>query len=351
MSPVPSVPGIAPGFDPTSATIVDVNHATVAQLERRTSYSGVDLLATDFPEPRYAVPGILPEGLTTLAGAPKLGKSWLALNIATAVASGGYALGKIAVARGPVHYLALEDPPRTLKERLSALLRGDQPPSALDFDTEWPRVDEGGVDVLRERYRNSNPPRALIVDVFARLRPHISERADRYAADYQTVEPFKALADDFGMAVVVVHHTRKQTADDYLESVSGTNGLAGAADTIMVLRRSRGQADAELAVTGRDIPEQSLALRFDPATGAWTLLGDSAEWHLSLSRKEIVDLLRSVGKPMKPKAIADALGRKQDAVRQAVIRMANDNQLETNGDGAYSPVPTTSPVTAVTPKR
>jgi hypothetical protein len=79
------------------AALLSGDSAAESVERARTSYSAVELLATTFPEPRWAVPGILAEGLTFLAGAPKLGKSWLALNVSLAIASGGRALGQIPV--------------------------------------------------------------------------------------------------------------------------------------------------------------------------------------------------------------------------------------------------------------
>src|SRR5437870_5446609 len=92
----------------------------------------------DFPPPRWAVPGIVAEGLTLYAGPPKVGKSWLALGLAVAIASGGRALGKVQVQSGDVLYAALEDPPRRLQERLGTVLDGGSVPGSPNFWTEWP---------------------------------------------------------------------------------------------------------------------------------------------------------------------------------------------------------------------
>jgi hypothetical protein len=110
----------------------------------RTSWSASDLLGATFDDPRFAVDGLIPEGLTFMCGAPKLGKSWLALGLALAVASGGKALGSVPVERGEALYLALEDSPRRLQTRLRMLLPDELAPAGLRLETEWPRLDEGG---------------------------------------------------------------------------------------------------------------------------------------------------------------------------------------------------------------
>ena len=82
------------------------------------AFSAADLLALTLPEPKWAVAGLLPAGFSVLAGKPKLGKSWLGLDIALAVALGGVALGSIHVSQGDVLYLALEDTTRRLQTRI-----------------------------------------------------------------------------------------------------------------------------------------------------------------------------------------------------------------------------------------
>ena len=122
------------------------------------TFTAADLMREELPPVRWAVPGILPEGLSLLAGKPKLGKSWLALGLAVAKASGGLALGKIPVDRGGVLYLALEDNRRRLQNRLRKVLGGDAAPEGLHIATEWARVDEGGADALETGCRCTRTP-------------------------------------------------------------------------------------------------------------------------------------------------------------------------------------------------
>jgi len=304
---------------------------------RQSSWSAVDLLAATFPEPRWAVPGILAEGVTLLAGPPKLGKSWLALNVAMAVGCGGRALGKVEVEAGDALYLALEDPPRRLRERLAVVLEGDPAPPGLHFETEWPLLHDGGADLLAERLTAAPSMRLVVVDVFAKVRGSVSEREDRYTADYRAMSRLKALADAHGVAVLVVHHTRKAGAEDYLDTVSGTHGLAGAADTVAVLTRSRGSADATLNITGRDIAEAKLPLAL--RSGRWTLLdGPADDYELGDTRRRILGAVRDFG-PKPPKELAGILALDHELVKKTCRRMADDGQL-TVDRGTYSlPVP------------
>ncbi|MEJ7703487.1 MAG: AAA family ATPase [Geodermatophilaceae bacterium] len=118
--------------------------AAVHPMPLRTSWTAAELMACDFPEPRWAVPGIIAEGLTLLAGAPKVGKSWLALGLGIAVATGGKALGALDVTAGDVLYLALEDPPRRLQERLAKVLAHSPAPSRLTLSIACEPIPAGG---------------------------------------------------------------------------------------------------------------------------------------------------------------------------------------------------------------
>jgi hypothetical protein len=302
---------------------------------RRSSWTAKELMLHDFPDPRYAVPGVLAEGLNLFAGAPKLGKSWFALNVAAAVAYGGLALDKISVERGEALYLALEDPPRRLQRRLQLILGGEPAPDGLFIETAWDKLLEGGRGRL-DAWLDAHPDcRLVVVDVFVKVRGIPDANVNRYEADYTAMASLKTLADKHGVAILVVHHTRKALADDYIDSVSGTQGLAGAADAVLVLSRSRGSADAKLRVTGRDIEETEYALRFSPEKGSWSLLeGPAEEYEVSDSRRRILVHLRENG-PRSPKQLSDELGLDHDAVRQTVSRMARDEQIATDGDGLY----------------
>jgi hypothetical protein len=312
----------------------------------RTGWTAKDLMRHVFPEPRYAVPGLIAEGLNLLAGAPKLGKSWFALNIAAAVAYGGIALDQISVEKGEAFYLALEDPPRRLQRRLRLVLGPDPAPDGLYFETVWPRLQEGGLDRLDEWLAEHPTCRLVVVDVFAKVRDLPNGDANRYEADYTAMASLKILADKHAVAILVVHHTRKASADDYVDAVSGTHGLAGAADAVLVLSRSRGSADATLKITGRDVEEAEHAMQFDPANGSWALLeGLAEEYELGVTRRRVLVHVRESG-PAKPLAIAEALDLEHENVKKACQRMARDGQLGTDGTGIYyylSPASLSSP--------
>lgn len=325
-----------PPDDPFYVPDIDDATPTVQDLRARVYWTAEDLLAADLPELKFAVPGIVPEGLSLLVGSPKAGKSWAALGIGMAVAAGGRALGAIPCEPGDVLYLALEDGPRRLRDRLRKLLEGDAPPPRLAFVTRAPRIDEDLSGFLARWLESVTTPRLVIIDVLARVRPPTDGRGSLYASDYEALQPLQALANLHGVALLLVHHTRKATSDDFLATVSGTHGLAGAADAVLVLARSRTSADAVLSVTGRDIDESEHALTFDQQLGSWRLMGDARLYAMSPERRSIVEAVETAG-ALRPKQIAQASGVDYAVVKHLVRKMVDDDQIDTDGSGTYLP--------------
>jgi hypothetical protein len=299
------------------------------------------LVTAQFPEPRWAIPGIVPEGLSVLAGAPKVGKSWLAMNAAIAVAAGGRALASIPCEPGPVLYLALEDNPRRLQRRIRQVLDGQPAPGGLHLPIHCPTLTAGGAEQITgwlDYHRNA---RMVVIDVFAKIRGQIAG-SNAYADDYRATGIAKTIADQYGIAVLLVHHIRKMGSEDFLEQLSGTNGIAGAADTIHVLQRSRGDADGVLHTTGRDVEETERAMRLDERTGTWHLIDGPALDHMIHETRAVI--LRYVrGHPgAGPKEISDATGLDIGHTRKTCARMATAGHLIRVGDGSYTAPPETA---------
>ena len=199
-----------------------------------------ELSRHEFPPITFVVPEYIAQGLTVLAGRPKAGKSWLGLGIAVAVATGEPALGSIEVETGDVLYLALEDNRRRLQRRLNQLLPGSEKPERLHLATFCPRLDEGGLEAIDRWCRTVPNARLVVIDVLNKVRSQRGSNESLYDADYRALAPLKGLADELDIAIVVVHHTNKrEDVSDPFDGVSGTTGLTGAADTVLILRQRR----------------------------------------------------------------------------------------------------------------
>jgi hypothetical protein len=312
------------------------------QLSPWLHWSAAELLGKSFPPARFAVDGLIPEGVTVLAGAPKVGKSWLALNIGVDVSTGGKAFGAISTVQGDVLYLSLEDTPRRLQRRLRKVLGDNPAPDRLTLSVQCPPMPAGAIAIIRGWLTSHPSARMVIIDVFERIRGPVLQHETHYSADYRVVSMVKKLADDYSIAIILIHHIRKMSSDDYLNEISGTTGLSGAADTIIVLKRARGEHDGTLSITGRDVEESEHALKFHGDRGTWELLGPAADYTSAETRRQIMNCLRAGHDGAKPADVARATGLSHDLVKKTMQRMAGDSQLEKGTAGRYY-IPKTVP--------
>jgi hypothetical protein len=316
---------------------------------KRTDDLGIaasDLQHMRFPEIKYVVPGYVVEGLTLFAGKPKLGKSWLMLHIAIAVARGGQTLGDIQCVQGDVLYCALEDNGRRLQRRMVKLLPASQPwPHRLQFITEMPRLKDGGIETVRRWIKSGESPRLIVIDTLARVRDPKGHDKSDYEADYAAVSELKTLADKHGIAIVLVHHQRKMEAEDPIDTVSGTTGLTGAVDSVLVLyHKAQGTV---LYGRGRDIEEIEKAVTFDKQFCVWRVDGEAREVHRSDARTKIVTALCDSPEPMSPREVADETALPYANVRQLLVRMHKAGEVERAKRGCYAfPKPAVTTVTS-----
>lgn len=312
------------------------------------------LMGQRFPPVEYIVPDLIPEGLTLLAAAPKLGKSWMVLGLAGAAAHGGYAFGHLKVDPRPVLYLALEDGYRRLQARMHSI--NAKPSHNLFFmiETLPGAIFETIEEFMRDR---SDKHPLVILDTLGKVNAPAMANETHYQRDYRVAGRLKQLADSVpGGSILVVHHTRKQDGTDFVDGISGTQGLAGAADTIMVLNRERGTANAILKVTSREAAEGEYSLTLNP-NGEWALNGttlteSAATVHtseLTAGRSDrMLELVAEVNKHpegIKPKDLALLL-HEEDAKVRVYLRRATEVGLVCNPSrGLYAPVTSVAPVT------
>jgi len=305
---------------------------------RPTMLTAFELGGMTFPAIKWVVPGYLPEGCTILAGRPKLGKSWLALDIALAVARGTYCLGEVKCTQGAVLYLALEDNLRRLKSRVEKVTppASHEPwPKEISFATEWPRCENGGLEKIKAWLKAANNPRLVIVDVLAQFRSGRIDNETLYEADYQSLKALQELASAFNIGVLVIHHVRKGSGDiDPFERVSGTMGLTGAADTALILDRS-GEG-CSLYGRGRDIEEFEKAVTFNKENCRWSVQGDAMEVRRTDERSQILETLRDSGDAMSPTDIAAMTGMKNANVRKLLGKLVKAGDVTKAKYGRYS---------------
>lgn len=306
--------------------------------------SASDLRLMKFEPIRYVLPRFIPEGLSFLVGRPKIGKSWLALDLCLACAAGRATLGTLQPLHGDVLYLALEDNKRRLQSRIGKLLptfSGDWPERLkLVPMGGWPRADQGGLGQIEDWCKSVPAPRLVVIDTLERIRKPADGRKQPYNADSEAIIPFQKIASDLGIAILVLHHDRKSDADDAHDTVSGTLGLTAPADATLVMkRRDRGVI---LYARGRDIEESETALQFDKATCRWSILGAAAEIQRSDERSRILTALREASQPLSVREIMiDANMRSRNATDLMLSKMVRSGEIERIGRGRYR-LPSTS---------
>ncbi|GGB63487.1 hypothetical protein GCM10011316_39190 [Roseibium aquae] len=320
----------------TDENAIDLKKANAEARQRKGLFNFTcsnDLMAKEFEPTKWIVPDYVPEGFSVLAGRQKLGKTWLAIDWAVAVATGGMAMGSIPVDPGNVLYVDMENGPRRIQSRIRTLFPHGEPDlSRLDWATDIIPLDQGFIDAA-ENWRNAVPdPRMLVIDVLQKVKPAGKVSRNSYENDYAAFGDLQAWATKHGIAVVGLHHTRKGGADDPLEALSGSNGLSACADTTLVLDRDAN--GMSLYVRGRDVEELETALRFDG--GLWTLQGDAREVRQSDERARIRAELEQADEPLSPADIQALTGMKGGSIRRLLIKMASDGQVQKVGRGQYA---------------
>ncbi|WP_072687795.1 AAA family ATPase [Rhodococcus marinonascens] len=306
---------------------------------------GAWLDAQSFPPLQWSVQGIVPEGFGLIVAPPKAGKSWFVAGIGLACATGGLALGKISVSRRPVLYMALEDGHRRLQGRFRQIL-GEGIPIPKDIHLIV-RARPLEVVAMISEFLDLHSAKAplIILDTLGKVKPPKRAGEDSYTADYAIGTKLKDLVDAVsGSSLLVVHHTRKAESSDFVDAVSGTQGIAGSADFILVLARKRKSDDAVLAVTGRDVPENEYALT--TSDGRWSLDGmDLTDAAATVEHRQqktalgdrSIEILRFVESRSQttPGEVAEHLGIDSKTAGTLLGRLYDAGNIEKSGRGIY----------------
>lgn len=235
--------------------------------------SAKELQNKELPQLSIIVQRMLYQGLTVLASQPKIGKSWLSLDIAVCVAT-GQPIWNNETLQGDVLYLALEDSYNRLQSRLNLILDGKEAPNNLYLSTMSSSIGSGLLDELNNFLILHPNTRLIIIDTLQKVRDTMKTTETAYGYDYKEVGNLKKFADSHGISILLVHHLRKaRDKDDVFNQISGTNGIAGAADTMIVLSKSdRSHPETVFSITGRDVESYEQTIQFDNNIYRWKLL-------------------------------------------------------------------------------
>ena len=211
-----------------------------------------ELFQTTYKSRPPVVEGLLYAGAYILAGAPKIGKSFLVAQIAYHVSTGQDLWG-YKVHQGTVLYLALEDDFQRIQSRMFMMYGVNDTPD-LHFATAAGKIGNGLDEQLKNFVQEHPDTNLIIIDTMQKIR-EVGGEAYSYASDYEIIGRIKQFADQHGICVLTVHHTRKQQADG----------------SLLMQKKKRTELDATIKVVGRDQPDQILYLKKEPQTQIWNL--------------------------------------------------------------------------------
>ena len=258
----------------------------MCETEIKKKFNAIDgetLMDMNLPRTKFVIQGILPQGLAIIAGAPKIGKSWLMLDWCVKIAKGEN-IWNFKTTKGTTLYLCLEDNDNRIQDRLLTIT--DEVTSDVYFVTDCRSLSDGLEEQIRNFVNEHSDTVLIVIDTLQKVRQNSKDTS--YASDYKEIETIKKIADELQIAILLVHHMRKQDDKDPLNKLSGTNGIAGGADTIFTLDRSkRSQNNATMICTGRDIEYRELELSFSKDNHIWDLVSDSVESYEMLMPDEM----------------------------------------------------------------
>ena len=234
---------------------------------------GNTLMSQEFEPLRFSVEKILPHGLFILAGSPKIGKSWLSLDLCQAVATGGK-LWEYSANQGDVLYLALEDNYPRLQNRLNQMEIENLDISRLHMATASFGLQDGLLEQIHDFVADNPETNFIVIDTLEHIR-NGEQTSNLYACDYRDMNRLREITNKHSLSLILIHHTRKMYDPDPLNTISGSTGLIGAVDGVFVLDKSKRTGnDAKLIIANRDTESFCFKLRFDKEIYRWEFVGN-----------------------------------------------------------------------------
>ena len=240
--------------------------------------NAAELFQMDVKPTEFIINNLIPVGLSLVASPPKYGKSWMMLDMSISTATGKDFLG-FSTNKCGVLYMALEDRFDRLKDRMLKITGGNQFPEGLEIAIEAPPMGEGFIEYLGDFIINHPETKLIIIDTFVKIRGIPNGKESAYAVDSREAGTLKKFADSHGVAVLLVTHTRKSVdTSDPFANITGTYGVAGAADDMIVLTKDkRSDTLTKMSVTGRDVAYEEYPIVFDANLSKWVRQGGSYE--------------------------------------------------------------------------
>jgi AAA domain len=303
----------------------------------RQSLTAAELVKKVFEPPRHLVTDVVLAGCMILAARPKIGKSFMTLMLALAVANGAAAFGEFSTERSGVLVISLEDSERRVQRRLLSLSKDPDlvPSNDVFLEYEWKRMDDGGLADL-EAWLDEHPHvGSVIVDSLQRIRNPQAGKAV-YREDYDALASLQGLAQRRNIAVLVVHHTRKsEDRNNPADDISGSTGLQAAADGWIILKAAGEAGHVHMHVTHRDLEDSPVyELERVRGTGGWRYVGRVEAGPAGDRQRELKSKLGDKD-IFVPDDVRQALGMGPNAVYQLLNRMVKGGEVVRVREGVY----------------
>lgn len=290
---------------------------------------------TKYDPIKWLVQDIVPEGLSILGGKPKTGKTFLALNMAISIASGTKTLGGyFNTGKTGVAYFSIDENDRSMNDKIKNIkdFQNNSIPKNFKLVFSVNKISEGGYEQINE-YLDRNPNiQFIVIDTLGRIRKP-NRRGNAYEMDVESIGQIHDICKNKGVSILLLHHLKKGINEDYIENLSGSMGIAGTVDTIMVLDRGRSENEGTLKVTGRLIKEEKdLAIKFNKDLCSWEIKGNSYLYSQTKERKEIIDLFLQNNTLMSNKDLKVELNKSYDSIRQLTNKLCKEGILVKNNN-------------------
>lgn len=292
--------------------------------------SASQLGSKNIPQIEWLIEKILPKGLTIVAGRPKVGKSFLTLNIACTISEGLKFLNKYPTKKRKVLLVTNEDSERRIKNRLSKIKYNKDnllfyfEPFQFSGDFEEPLKN-----VLQESKIDF-----VIIDTLVKAIKMKNSKKNQYYSEYEIFGKIQDVCRKLNIGIILVHHTRKAHSDHDIDKILGTTGISGAVDTVWILEKQKPYY-FRLAIQGKDVNEIDLSIKSVGNIGNFIIDENYNEYNITPERTEILDLFGNNGKTLTTGGIADLVGKSKSNISNMLVKMVEDGLLEKTNYGQY----------------
>ncbi len=292
---------------------------------------------------KWVVQDVIPlEGVTMLVSPPKSGKSILAYNVVIENATKPKILNYFAAgSRFDTLYIDLEGTKRRTQGYVTNLLGSGVPfPPSVSVVYKWPCISGGGLSKLYDYATYHQNTKLFVVDTFGRIQVGTVSKTNiaySYKRDVEDIDIFSRFCETMHVSVILIHHTKKTESDDWVSMVSGTYGISGSVDTLLLFKRRKGEFQATLSITGRDVEERQYKLNTNLRKQRINVIGEETDEGIELTdtQRDIVLCLQAYGEPKSPKEISEMVGRSVGSVKRLLANMVEDGKIIRAGYGKY----------------